>query len=247
MAIKENLLINHINELSSENSDNFIKLNKKKQAYLKSVLFLIFTLTVCLNSNLGIFNINLNKGCLFDLGLSLFKNINVFFQSNARDYLLIFSSFLVDFCIIHTVIYWAIYGKSWRLLFHIVIFYLPRGFVQKYYNMPFPVNYNFSYPGFPSISVPYGRTNDFFWSGHVAIPIICGYEFKSHGHKYLFYFAIFTSLSEWITMLCLSGHYTIDMIFGIIYVLYSLKLVEFFISKVDNSCMKMKDNISHDQ
>ena len=37
--------------------------------------------------------------------------------------------------------------------------------------MPFPDNFLFLYPGFPSLTVAYKKANDFFYSGHVGIPI----------------------------------------------------------------------------
>ena len=212
----------------------------KKFIFLKLTLFLSFFIFVSFNSKYGFlkskFDDKNSHQCIYDAGLNLFKEINKIFHSSIRDYFLILSSFLVDLVIILTCINWALYRKSYLFLINAVLFYLPRGLVQHTYNMPFPSNYNFSYPGFPSISVPYGVTNDFFWSGHVAIPLLCGMEVyindttdyinetRSRIFFYFLVFCILTSIFEMAIMLCLSGHYTVDLIFGVIFSIYIFKL-----------------------
>lgn len=37
----------------------------------------------------------------------------------------------------------------------------------------------YSYPGFPSITVPYHDTNDFFYSGHIGQCAMVFYEYKA--------------------------------------------------------------------
>ena len=44
--------------------------------------------------------------------------------------------------------------------------------------MKFPEDWFWDDPGVPSIVVGYLRTNDFFFSGHVGMPIINAFEFK---------------------------------------------------------------------
>jgi len=62
----------------------------------------------------------------------------------------------------------VIKGKTWRLPIVMVLFYFTRMVVQKIFLMKFPEGYIWEYPGFPSLTVPYGRTNDFFYSGHIG-------------------------------------------------------------------------------
>jgi hypothetical protein len=42
--------------------------------------------------------------------------------------------------------------------------------------MRYPEGYLWDYPGFPSIFIPYGKTNDFFYSGHVGLCVIVFHE-----------------------------------------------------------------------
>lgn len=46
------------------------------------------------------------------------------------------------------------------------------------FHMRFPVGYYWSDPNFFSISVPYGRTSDFFFSGHCGFLSICFFEWR---------------------------------------------------------------------
>ena len=65
---------------------------------------------------------------------------------------------------------------------------------------------------------------------------------KSQGHFVLYYLTIFISCFEAFTMLCLSGHYTIDMVIGVVIALALVKNVtEFVDSQGDDSFLKMKD------
>ena len=53
---------------------------------------------------------------------------------------------------------------------------------QNFYLMTIPKESTFRYPGFPSLFVPYLATNDYFFSGHVSLPSVMGYEFYKNGY-----------------------------------------------------------------
>ena len=62
--------------------------------------------------------------------------------------------------------------------------------------MKMPDGYYWDYPGFPSLTVAYGNTNDFYFSGHVGGSVICACEFfrqKSCYGKFMTVFAIITA------------------------------------------------------
>jgi hypothetical protein len=109
--------------------------------------------------------------------------------------------------------------------------------------MKFPEGYLWEYPGFPAIAVSYLYTNDFFFSGHVGVPIILGLEFRKMGSNIFFYFAIFTVIVEAFTMIVTRGHYIIDLITGVIVAHYIYILVNDFIGCIDNSCMGMNREV----
>jgi len=82
--------------------------------------------------------------------------------------------------------------------------------------MKFPSDYLWGHPGVFSITVPYEPANDFFYSGHVGICMICFITFKRAGMKYLTPFALVTMVVEFFTLLVTRAHYFIDLVTGLI-------------------------------
>ena len=60
--------------------------------------------------------------------------------------------------------------------------------------MKFPEGYLWEYPGFISLTVPYGKTNDFFYSGHVGGALISTLEWKANGINEMFIFGLLTTV-----------------------------------------------------
>lgn len=84
-----------------------------------------------------------------------------------------------------------------------------------------------------SLTVPYGRTNDFFYSGHVGCCVICFLEFQSIGWNKMALFSFFNVFCQVFLMISLRGHYTIDMITGIIAGHYIWMLAEKYSYLID--------------
>lgn len=82
--------------------------------------------------------------------------------------------------------------------------------------MRFPDGYAWDYPGIPSLTVSYEKTTDFFFSGHVGLTVLMTldhYAYKNYPWAIL---ALATGLIEFSTMIFLRGHYTIDLITGVL-------------------------------
>lgn len=84
-----------------------------------------------------------------------------------------------------------------------------------------PVGYIWGDPGFPSLMVPTGKTTDFFFSGHVGYCLISALEFHSLKWRRMEVFCILCTLFETCVMLALRGHYSIDLIAGVIFAHWS--------------------------
>lgn len=65
-----------------------------------------------------------------------------------------------------------------------------------------PSGYIWEYPGFPSLVVPYGATNDFFFSGHVAGQVITILEFRNNKMWYMEVYGWISVIMTWILMWC---------------------------------------------
>jgi hypothetical protein len=100
--------------------------------------------------------------------------------------------------------------------------------------MRFPEGYLWEYPGFPSLVVSYLKTNDFFFSGHMGLPVIIICElYKMKKFKFIC-FTLFTLFLEFFTMIVLRGHYSIDLVIGILMAHYCYILTEKYIHHFDN-------------
>lgn len=223
--------------------------NIYKSQVTKSMIFFLFLIIVGFQNNI----IRVTTDCLYDFGITIFLPISQYLYTNAsvRNTIIIISSLLIDLLSIAIVVLWIGWGKSWRFLISTTSFYLFRAMMQFLYNMPYPEYYCFNYPGFPSLMVSYLKTNDFFFSGHVGIPLLLGFEFINQGKPGMMLVCIFTSLYEAFVLVATNGHYGTDIIFGWLFALYFTKIFCLFIDDVDNSCISINEYkervISEDQ
>ncbi len=70
------------------------------------------------------------------------------------------------------------------------------------------------YPGFPSLLVTYGVSNDLFFSGHTAIAVVGAVELARLGKRWLGVIGCCVALFEVVTVLVLRAHYTMDVFTG---------------------------------
>jgi len=62
----------------------------------------------------------------------------------------------------------ARYSTTWRFVLAMLVFYVLRAITTHIYMVEIPKGYNWAFPGVFSLVVPYGKTADFFYSGHVG-------------------------------------------------------------------------------
>jgi hypothetical protein len=117
-------------------------------------------------------------------------------------------------------IYYAKYGRTFRLPIIYTLFYGLRFMCQAVFAMaPYEGMY-WEYPGFPSLVVPYGHTNDFFFSGHIGCCMLVFLEFSRMGWMKIRWLCIATMVCQIILMTITRGHYSIDMITGLFFAHY---------------------------
>ncbi len=68
----------------------------------------------------------------------------------------------------------------------------------------------------PSLMVPGGTTTDFFFSGHEGFCLIAVLEFSRHKWFIFKYCSLVVLFFQAFVMIALRGHYTIDLISGLI-------------------------------
>jgi hypothetical protein len=99
--------------------------------------------------------------------------------------------------------------------------------------MRYPDGYLWDFPGFYSITVPYGKTNDFFFSGHIGCCLINYCEYKAQGWNKMARFSFLTMILQFSLMIFLRGHYVVDLISGIVFGHYFWLLGEKYSYYVD--------------
>lgn len=136
-------------------------------------------------------------------------------HSQAADVLLIVTSAIIDVLGCFLTAY-GIVGPSARPLVGLFILFLLRQISQALIALPPPDGMIWRYPGFPSLFVTYGTTNDFFFSGHTAIAVYGAFELARLGRRWLTSAAIFIAIIESLTVLVLRAHYTMDVFAAIL-------------------------------
>lgn len=79
-----------------------------------------------------------------------------------------------------------------------------------------PDGFLWFYPGFPSLSIAYHDTSDFYYSGHVGSCTMFLIENFVIGEKKMFYTTLFILINEWLVLTFTRTHYIIDMLSGLI-------------------------------
>lgn len=218
--------------------------------WLRTMFVLAALSFVIVNAVYGFVMPNTNVDCLLDKTFEVTAGFNKYLQNNVfpRHIIIAISSLCVDFVIVYMSIHWALWGKTWRMIFSLAIFYMLRAAVQNIFQMKYPEGYLWENPGFPSLTISYLKTNDFFFSGHVGFPIIIAMECQNLGKTLMSIFCFITCAVEAFTMIVTRGHYSIDLLTGLIVSHYVYIIVEKHIHIVDNSCIGMNgDNKPNQQ
>jgi hypothetical protein len=221
------------------------KVNKK--TLVKGLLIITLLSCIFLNCLYGFGLPDTDVKCLEDWTHEKTANINKYLHShmNVTHTITFFSSLCIDSIMLSICFFWVFKIKSWRFLICLLFFYGLRGMVQGLFQMRYPDGFLWSYPGIPSLAVSYLKTNDFFYSGHVGLPIIVACEFFKLKKTFFGFYAIFGCIVEFIVMIIMRGHYIIDLIFGIITAHYIFMMVDKYIYLLDNSIFSLKDDYMH--
>src|SRR5215471_2415572 len=141
----------------------------------------------------------------------------------AANVLLIVSSSIIDLLGVFLLARWIIAG-SLRPFLGLVIVLGLRQVVQSLVALPAPPNAIWHYPGFPSLLVTYGVSNDYFFSGHTAIAVLAATELARVGKPWLTAVGVLIVVFEVTTVLVLRAHYTMDVFTGVVTGLYAAHL-----------------------
>jgi hypothetical protein len=204
--------------------------------FIKGFIIIISIFFLMLNNIYGIVMPNTDIDCIRDYAFESTESINKFLENNVyvKKRLILFSSLMIDVQMLLISYFWVFKFSSWRVFNTICIFYIFRGIIQSLFQFCYPEGYLWEYPGVPSITVSYLKTNDFFFSGHVGLPVIIGCEFFKNDYFNLGVFAFLTCFVEFVTMIVTRGHYIIDLITGVLFAHYIYMIVDRYTKDVDD-------------
>ena len=126
---------------------------------------------------------------------------------------LIISSLFIDLIGL-TLIALAIFGPSFAPFLAILIVFSLRQICQLCCTLPPPPGMIWRDPGFPSLLVTYGVSNDFFFSGHTALAVLGAIEISQLAPWPLGFAVFLIALGEVMIVVVLRAHYTLDVIAG---------------------------------
>ncbi|OYV05608.1 MAG: hypothetical protein CFE26_10710 [Verrucomicrobiales bacterium VVV1] len=131
----------------------------------------------------------------------------------AADRSLILSSLFIDIFGLF-LIGAAIFGPTFAPFLGILIVFSLRQICQAFCTLPPPPGIIWRDPGFPTLLVTYGVSNDFFFSGHTALVVLGAIEICNVAPWWLGLLAILIAVGEALLVLVLRAHYTLDVVAG---------------------------------
>jgi hypothetical protein len=139
-------------------------------------------------------------------------SVNAWLQDHTRaaDATLITSSAFIDLFGIY-LIGATILGATFRPFLALMMLFILRQACQGVCTLPIPAGMIWRNPGFPSLLVTYGTSNDLFFSGHTAIAVLCTLELAHTGPTWLAASAGAIAFLEASVVIVLRAHYTMDV------------------------------------
>ena len=147
-------------------------------------------------------------------------NFYLHVHPSTANLLLIVSSAIIDALAVFIFWRWIVQGLIRPFLGLVIVLGL-RQVMQAVVALPAPPNAIWHYPGFPSLLVTYGVSNDYFFSGHTAIAVLAATEIARLGKRSLTSLAVLIVIFEIGAVLVLRAHYTMDVFTGVIAGLYA--------------------------
>ena len=176
------------------------------------------------------------NGHIDDGLLGLLSPVHGYLLTHAptRNALLISSSAVIDLLGLF-LLGRAILGPTIRPFLGLLILFGLRQIFQAICVLPMPEQmiWPSEGPGFPSLLVTYGVSNDLFFSGHTALAVFGAVELVRWGGRRLVPVGIALALFEMIAVLALRAHWTMDVYAGAITALLVAILVTRIAPPVD--------------
>lgn len=114
----------------------------------------------------------------------------------------------------------ALLGASIRPFLAMILLFGLRQICQGICALPLPEGMIWRDPGFPSLLVTYGVSNDLFFSGHTSLAVLGAIELARTGRRPLAVLGALLALFEASAVLVLRAHYSMDVFTGAVAALW---------------------------
>jgi len=110
----------------------------------------------------------------------------------------------------------GVFGPTLRPFLALLLLFSFRQLCQAVCALPAPPKMIWHHPGFPSLLVTYGTSNDFFISGHTAIAVLGAIEACHLFPLWVGIAAVIVAVLEGAVVIVLRAHYTMDVLGAIV-------------------------------
>eukprot|EP00347_Sterkiella_histriomuscorum_P014407 403360982 len=166
--------------------------------------------------------------CLEDNFLKWTENANTYFKENnaAKKGILITLGLMMDSLLLIQLYIFSLYGKTWRFPIAVTSVYLLRFLTSSLFQMAYPEGYIWEFPGMYSLTVRYGKQNDFYFCVYIALAVIHFFEFKANKYYQFALLSLIVIAAQFLMLLFLRGHYFIDLFCACVFGHYFFNLAE---------------------
>lgn len=252
--LKDDEFLNTLCISNYYSSDNYAKNTIIK--LLISIIFFCIYYFVFKDKKL-FYDLTKSYPIIYDSGLEIFlKPYTDIILKNffLKDLTQIAGAFLLDTLFVLSAILIPLYSVPLRDILTFVLFYGLRGILLSLFDIPILSNCISNNPRIYSISTPYGRGNDYFYSGHTGSAMNMTILFYKYDHIWLFWYGMFVTMVQGYVMTVTKQHLCIDVIIGFCLAHYfsiiSQEIVNIIFKKevntndyqINNQCNNKKSN-----
>jgi hypothetical protein len=157
----------------------------------------------------------IEQGAIFDGIHHLTRRTNQYLldHSHAANALLVASSLVIDLLGGYLLIS-AVIGRTFGPFVGLLMLFALRQICQAFCPLPPPKGMIWRSPGFPTVLVTYGTSNDLFFSGHTALAVYGALTLAAAFGPIGIASGVAIMLFEIIVVLLLRAHYTMDVFTG---------------------------------
>ncbi len=170
--------------------------------------------------------------------LHLFTSpINHYFVTHrdAANAALITTSLWFDFSVLFLMLR-SIFGGTIRPYLGLFLLILIRQSLQFLVSFSLPENIVWRDPGVPSLFVDYSVSNDFYFSGHTGVTLLCALELMFYHKRWLTTLGFVMFAYTISVLICLRFHYTMDIFTAIVVVFCVRHIANKWARPIDHYC-----------